>query len=211
MLQEDDDANGVNNEDAVKQQLTVPQPVCSEIYYDICAAIDRHNRNRQDTLCLEKKLETKTWDKQVTISVFGMYVVDAWLMYKGATTDSLRPEPDLSQQDFYTALAEDLIERGSMRRTRQPNRQGIVDPHHNSQNGDQSALGPFLVAVEKMKRKRNGRVTKHRAQGRCRVCYTGRPTTVCSICKQNDNKLEYLCDPRTGRDCFQRHCQEHHT
>ena len=47
-----------------------------------------------------------------------MYVVDAWLMYKGATTDSLQPEPELSQQEFYTALAEDLIERGNMRRTR---------------------------------------------------------------------------------------------
>ena len=166
ILQEVDDGDGANNEDAVRQQLTIPQPKCSEIFYDTCAAIDKHNRNRQDTLCLEKKLETKTWDKQVTISVFGMYVVDAWLMYKGATTDSLQLDPELNQQEFYTALAEDLIERGNMRRTRQPNLQGIVNPHHNCKNVNESALGPFLVAVEKMKHKKNGRVTRKKGPGK---------------------------------------------
>ena len=210
ILDEDEDEEGVNNEDAVKQKLTIPQPKCSEIYYDVCGSIDKHNRHRQDTLMLEKKIETKTWDKRVTTSLFGMYVVDAWLMYKGATTDSLQLDPELTQQEFYTALAEDLIERGNMRRTRQGNRQGSVNPHHNTGNSNQLYFGASLIAAPKMKRKRNGSVTKNTAQGRCRVCYDGRPTTVCSVCKENLNELHYLCNPRTGRDCFEMHCRECH-
>ena len=210
ILDEDQDGDAVNNEEAVKQKLTIPQPKCSEIYYNTCGAIDKHNRHRQDTLMLEKKIETKTWDKRVTTSLFGMYVVDAWLMYKGATTDSLQPDPELNQQEFYTALAEDLIERGHMRRTRQSGRQGIVNPHHNNEKNNQPFLGASLIAVPKMKRKRNGRVTKYRAQGRCRVCYDGRPTNVCSVCKETLNELHYLCNPRSGRDCFERHYQDNH-
>ena len=32
-----------NNQDAVRQQLTVPQPKACEIYYNTCGAIDQHN------------------------------------------------------------------------------------------------------------------------------------------------------------------------
>ena len=49
-----------NNEDAVRQELTISQPKYSEIYYDMCAAIGQHNRHRQDTLRIEKKMQTKT-------------------------------------------------------------------------------------------------------------------------------------------------------
>ena len=100
----------VDNEDPVRQELTVSQPKCSETYYDTCAAIDQHNRHRQDTLRIERKLETRSWDKRVTTSIFGMYCVDAWLMYRGCTTDSLHPTPRLNQQEFYSSLAEELID-----------------------------------------------------------------------------------------------------
>ena len=117
-----------NNEDPIRQEPTVPQPKCSEIYYDVCAAIDEHNRYWQDTLRIEHKIETKSWYKRGTISLFGIYVVDTWLMYKGATTDdSVHPDPELNQQDFYCTLAEELIESGDLRRNRQAGReQGSV-------------------------------------------------------------------------------------
>ena len=88
----------VNNAEAERQELTVSQPKCSEIYYNNCAAIDQHNRHRQDTLKAERKMQTKSWDKRVNSSTFGMYCVDAWLMYHGCTTDTLHKEPDLNQQ-----------------------------------------------------------------------------------------------------------------
>ena len=47
----------------------------------------------------------------MTTSLFLIYVVDAWLMYTGDTTDTLHPEPELDQQQFYLALEEELIYR----------------------------------------------------------------------------------------------------
>ena len=54
----------------------------------------------------------------MTTSLFGMYVVDAWLMYTGTTTDTLHPEPELDQQELYCALTEELIERVRPTRSR---------------------------------------------------------------------------------------------
>ena len=47
----DEDMNDI----AERVELTIPQTKCSEIYYDTCAAIDQHNRCRQETLDLEKR------------------------------------------------------------------------------------------------------------------------------------------------------------
>ena len=66
----------VNNEEEVREELVVAQPKYSEINYDTCAGIDNHNRHRQDTLGIERKIETKIWDRCVTTSLCGMYVVD---------------------------------------------------------------------------------------------------------------------------------------
>ena len=102
----------------MREELVVAQPKCSEIYYNTCAAIYQHNRHRQDTLGIKRKIETKIWDKCVTTSLFGMFVVDAWSMYNGATIDTLHPEPELGQQEFYFALKGELIERVRPTRSR---------------------------------------------------------------------------------------------
>ena len=57
----DEEFGGVNDEEAERQELTVSQPKCSEIYYKTCAEIDQHNRHRQDTLRVERKMQTKSW------------------------------------------------------------------------------------------------------------------------------------------------------
>ena len=49
---DDEHFGQVNNEEAVHEELVVLQPKCLDIYYDTCAAIDQHNRHRQDTLCI---------------------------------------------------------------------------------------------------------------------------------------------------------------
>ena len=68
---------GVNNEEAERQDISVSHTKCSKIYYNTCSAIDQHNRHRQDTLKVEQKMQTKSWDKCVTSSIFGVYCVDA--------------------------------------------------------------------------------------------------------------------------------------
>ena len=64
--QDDEHFGQVNNEEAVREDLVVAQPKCLEIYYNICAAIYQHNLHRQDTLCIELRIENKKWDKIVT-------------------------------------------------------------------------------------------------------------------------------------------------
>ena len=194
-----------NNQDAVRQQLTVPQPEVCEIYYDTCAAIDQHNRHRQDTLQIERKMQTKSWDKRVTTSIFGMYVVDAWLMYKGCTTASADASPKLSQQEFYCQLAEELIDNNQDKvRTRSRRRV------NSSQNLVSMSSVPVLRATKKRKTGTGGKLTKFCAQGRCRVCIKARPTTVCSTCEDEMGKTLYFCDERSGRNCFQIHVQTCH-
>ena len=51
----EEEFGGVNNEEAERQELTVSQPKCSEIYYNTCAAIGQNNRRRLDTLKVERK------------------------------------------------------------------------------------------------------------------------------------------------------------
>ena len=45
-------------------------------------------------------MQTKGRGKQVTTSLFGMYDVDAWLIYKGCTTASADATPKLTQKEF---------------------------------------------------------------------------------------------------------------
>jgi hypothetical protein len=62
--------------------------------------IARHNRCRQDDLQLEHKVKSLTWWKRVNLSVVGMCVVDAYLVFK-----SVAPNESITQRDFYIELA----------------------------------------------------------------------------------------------------------
>ncbi len=72
---------------------------------------------RQDDLMLERKLGTRDWSLRVNRSVFGMCVVDAWLMYSKCT------ETDEKQCEFYELLAEEMIDNthGQRGRSHHPN------------------------------------------------------------------------------------------
>jgi hypothetical protein len=43
--------------------LFIKQPRAAEIYYWTCGSIDQHNRHRQDTLMLERKVGINDWAK----------------------------------------------------------------------------------------------------------------------------------------------------
>ena len=50
----------LNNEEAVREGLVVAQSKYLDIYYNTCAEIYQHNRHRKDTLCIERKIKTKS-------------------------------------------------------------------------------------------------------------------------------------------------------
>jgi hypothetical protein len=70
-------------EGPARVELNVPQPHVAEIYFLVCAMIDRHNRCRQYDLMLERKVGTQDWSFHVNCSLLGVIVVDAWLLYSG--------------------------------------------------------------------------------------------------------------------------------
>jgi hypothetical protein len=59
-------------------ELFVPQPKAAEIYYATCGMLDQHNRYH--TLILERKVVTHDWAKRVNMTIFGMIVVETYLV-----------------------------------------------------------------------------------------------------------------------------------
>ena len=106
-------------------------------------------------------------------------------------------------------MTEELIDnniwrkRGARRSQRDP--QNMRSASHDMMN-----LIPELQATRAKKRHKNGTMTKFCKQGRCRMCYKGRPTTICSACDDNDGEILYFCDPRVGRNCFKLHVEQEH-
>jgi hypothetical protein len=96
--------------DPERVEINIVQPVAAEVYYSCCAIIDRHNRSWQDTLMLERKLGTWDWLTQVNLSNFGIIVVDTWLAYSQCTGIGKSAGQEEKQKDFYSALAEELVD-----------------------------------------------------------------------------------------------------
>ena len=88
-------------------ELKIAHPEACETYYNVCGKLDQHNRNRQSTLGMERKLRTHDWATRVNLTVFGMIVVDTFLVWKEIR--KLSDSRDV-QKAFYTNLAEELID-----------------------------------------------------------------------------------------------------
>lgn len=191
--------------------LVVPQPKAAEIYYRTCGLIDQHNRHRQDTLQIEKKLETKDWSKRVGFSLFGMCVVDTWLAYSQVT--GLQGE---TQSQFYTYLAEELIDNtydatgnGGGRHRRSP---GDHSPEliNHATGGGRAGVHAHLSPTRKRRKTKDGLLTNQAKQGSCRVCKM-KSRYVCSTCADMGSPKDiWLCHTETGRMCFPTHVSDCH-
>jgi hypothetical protein len=193
-------------------QLTVPQPLACEYYYSASGQIDRHNRHRSDTLCLEHKFRTHSWDVRVNMTILAIIIVDTWLVWDGCHKDSQYRE---TQKEFYTLLAEELIDNSydirSMRiRTRGDMYQSPVRPGISVRTGTPtSGVGPHLTPTKK-KRMENGVTTNKVKQGRCKICFK-KSKYNCSVCRDSEDSREvYICHSETGRDCFSAHLEKDH-
>ena len=104
---------------------------------------------------------------------------------RGCTTDTIHEEPDRDRKEFYCVLAEELI-GNNIRRRRGTRRSQNGPQNMRSASHDMMNLIPELRATRAKKRHKNATMTKFCNQGRCRMCYKGRPTTICSDCDDND-------------------------
>ena len=195
-------------------ELSVPQPKAAEIYYNTCAMVDGHNRHRQATLMMERKVETKSWEKRVGMTILSMVIVDTWLVYKHAT------HTDMVQTQFYEELATNLIDNSYDRfglRARL-NLGESISPSllRDARTGAvRCGVDHHVTPTKRRKRKRNGEITSHALQGHCIVC---RKSTkyLCSTCNDviergGQGRCPWICNPATGRVCFETHTEQEHT
>ncbi|KAI2490544.1 Transposase IS4 [Fragilaria crotonensis] len=200
---------------AAPEQVTfsIQQPKIAEIYYSTCAAIDKHNRLRQDDLRIEKKIETKDWSMRVNLSIFSMIVVDTWLVY--STFKSTPAGVGYNQKEFYAALAEELIDNsyGNRGRADRPRSSPTGSSFQDACIRALESAGPragVLTHLTPVKRLKNskGEKTTFRYQGRCKECQK-KSTWQCSDC-DDDGKTVYLCATKNGQRCFLNHLSRNH-
>lgn len=196
-----------DDEPPERLKFDVNVPECAELYYSTCGAIDCHNRCRQDALDIEKKLETKSWSNRVNMSIFGMIVVDSWLLYNGCVGGGR-----LTQKEFYKALLMDLIDNayGVGVRSRRSTSSSAEEAASVSTAGT-SGRGLHLTPTKRKLEQSSGGKTTF-LQARCRVC--GKKTILrCSVCRGQpeigDGRAGFCC-PTSGRPCFEHHMVEKH-
>jgi len=187
---------------AARLVLTVPQPLVVETYYQCCAQIGRHNRCRQDDLRLEDELVTHDWSMRVNLSLLGMCVVDAWLLYAGARG----PAAALIQNQFYEDLAAQLID--NTYESLGLRQRGVPGAVAGSDGTPVVCFGVGVHLTPTLKRRKGD--SEHRAQRDCRVCKSSRTTLVCSSCRDGTGVDLLFSGPETGRGCFHVHLREVH-
>ena len=132
-------------------------------------------------------------------------------MYSGILGDT---EGETSK-DFYELLAAEMIEnkldhpRNRFRLRRNPIIPSRDSYHPNGQ--PKSGIGIHLSPTKK-RRVNKGQETKALAENFCRECKQFKSSTVCSKCRdENPDKREvFLCNIRTGRNCFAEHVAQEH-
>ena len=191
---------------AERVALTLLQPQVAETYYMCCSQIDRHNRCRQDDLRLEHKLVTHDWSMRVNLSLLGMRVVDAWMLYSGARGGTAT----LKQSAFYEDLAEQLIDNTfdavGFRARGDPGGAATAEEERAPRFG----MGILVTPTLKRRHGVSSKEGDHRAQRACRVFKRRGTSSVCSACRESAGVELYICGPKTGRRCFDEHMKQVH-
>ncbi len=208
------------NAEPERVELTVPQPRAAEMYYKTCARIDQHNRDRQSTLGIERKLVTNDWSMRVNLSIFAMIVVDTWRVYSGLTFDEELPNNNSeTQKEFYGRLAAELIDNhydsigGGNRRN---NNNDDVDEFFDSPAVDRntgtarSGVDAHITPTRKRQKDSKGNEKPFALQGKCRVC-KALTTHECSVCRDENVPNPWICHTKKGGMCFPQHIAQHHT
>ena len=194
-------------------EIIIPQPKAAEIYYNTCAKIDQHNRDRQDTLCLERKFVTKDWSKRVNLSIFAIIVVDAWRAYS-RFSQTIDGQVE-SQKEFYGHLAAELIDNQTERESRAGRLSdefsvGIHNPAVDYATGQpRSGVDAHISPTKRKKKRKNPDSKGFSLQGRCQVCQK-KTTWECSVCRENPTRNMWICHTKNGNRCFPIHMAKEH-
>ena len=143
------------------------------------------------------------------MSIFGMCVVDAYLLSVGCQGAS---SPYSTGADFWVALAEGLIDNEYEKRAlrKRNERAGIATDSKKRADPALDASNHLISPTPTKRRKKNN--PNHREQGRCMSC-TKSTTYVCRLCQsfQPDPKKKqyWICD-KEGKQCMGMHIRAEH-
>jgi Transposase IS4 len=209
------------NQPPEKQTIVLEQPRSVAIYYETCARIDQHNRDRQSTLKMERKFHTTDWSSRVNTTIFAMILVDCWKVYSqltfvvGADGKLVKQE---TQKEFYGNLAAEMID----------NTEDIVATRRGANAtppGEQAidrltglpmrGIGPHLSPTKRRRVVGGEIVPTQLYQGHCVVCAKEKKkvktTECCSVCRAAETPKEvFLCTTKNGKLCFSEHLRECH-
>jgi Transposase IS4 len=199
-----------------KVELTVPQPLAAEVYYTTCAVIDQHNRDRQDTLMIERKLKTHDWATRVNLSIFAIILVDCWRVYSKLSFNATNKVE--VQKDFYAHLAAEMIDNTFDRVTPVGRSPSSIDDDEEADlycrttGAPRCGISAHLTPTNRKRKTRGGTRLSYSLQGRCREC-SSKTTYCCSICKDDPDidDAGWLCMTRKGKTCFPDHLQRIHS
>jgi hypothetical protein len=200
--------------------IEIAQPKAAEMYYNICAKIDNHNRDRSDTLQLEKKYETNDWSLRVNFSILAMIIVDTWKVYSKLTFNINEEGKRINketQKQFYGRLAAELIdnkEGAIVTRERPSGVAGLQQAIERGTGRPTSGIGPRITPTKKRRKKADGSISNSCWQGYCVVC-SSKTTHVCSVCNDDPDvdKEVFVCNTKRRQNlamCFHEHLRSAH-
>jgi hypothetical protein len=199
----------MQNADPELELIEIRQTEAGETFYQGCGKIDQHNRLRQDSLNLEKKVQTMDWANRGNHSIFGMTVVDAFYLAQGCQ-GNVQGGFRFFLEDLITGLIENKYDQRVLRKRRE-------DAIKKEADMAMVGVAPLdthrqLTGPTPTKRRKTNR-PEHRLQGSCMVCK--KPTThVCRSCqcfKNGDKDRQYWICNKPGKECMGKHIMEAHT
>ena len=174
----------IDNGKVSRYAFQVPRVKTVEDYYEGAGSVDRHNHLRQGVLGLEQVWGTHVWQNRVVATLFGVFFTDAYLAYSFENRDP----PDF--RTFNQLLFEELIEK----------------PETPSDERSQAACWldsvNSLPGTSRQMRCRSPECAKH-PSGRA-----PKSSRYCHPCTEDPSKPVVLCDPRSGRSCFESHVKK---
>lgn len=210
-----------DNADPERLLLTIPQPKAAATYYNVCGRVDQHNRDRQDTLMIERKLKTHDWSQRVNLSIFAMILVDTFRLYSKMTYPPDEEAPGEVQKTFYTHLATEMIDnrldifgRSARQHAARTGRLDEDDENFvlNRRTGaPRCGASAHITPTKRFRVTASGVVTKTRFQGHCRAC-DAKTTHQCSICVDSIEIDDpgWICSAKDGKMCFSEHLGRTH-
>jgi Transposase IS4 len=199
------------NADPVLEHIRIPQPEAMEVYYKGNGKIDEHNRHRQDSLNVEKKVQTMHWHHRANHSLLAMCVVDAFDLAVGCQTKMKHLG---GFRFFLEDLITDLIDNDFDRRVLRKRNQAACEEEAALAGVGVGRLDTHrqLTAPTPTKRRKSNK-PEHRLQGACMVCKKS-TTHVCRTCQcnkhGNKDRQYWICN-KAGKECMGKHILELHT